>query len=375
MLFDSPGLAVLIGLMIASGSSASAMTSHSLFIGTYTRDGSKGIYSLQLDPRTGALTAPVVAAETQNPSYLALSPDHRFLYAVSEMEQMAAAFAVDAGHTRLTPLQTPQPSHGQAPCHLVVDRTGRTLLVANYHTGVVASLPIRPDGTLGAAGSVIQHTGSSVNPDRQSSPHIHSVTLSPDNRFVLVCDLGLDKIFTYRLDSAAAKLAPADPPFVATAPGAGPRHAAFSRDGRFVFVISEMGSTIVTYAYDAATGALAPRDTQSTLPAGFTGENTAAAIRVHPNGLFVYGSNRGDDSLAVFAFDETAARLTPVEIVPSGGKGPRDFAFSPDGAWLVVAHQYSNSIVVFRVDPQTGRLTRTAVTEEIPTPVCVLFAD
>lgn len=351
------------------------MTPYHLFIGTYTRDSSKGIYALQLDPATGALSAPVVAAETKSPSYLTLSPDRRFLYAVSETEEMAVAFGVEADRATLRPLQTPQSSGGVAPCHLVVDRTDRALLVANYHTGIVASLPIRADGTLGPPGSVIQHTGSSVNPTRQSSPHIHSVTLSPDNRFVLVCDLGLDKIFTYRLDPAGATLAPGTPPFVATAPGSGPRHAAFSRDGRFVFVISEMGATLVTYAYDAATGTLSPRDTQSTLPSGFAGENTAAAIRVHPNGRFVYGSNRGDDSIAVFAFDEEKARLTLVEIVPAHGKAPRDFALSSDGAWLVAANQSSDSLTVFRVDAQTGRLTHVAATATISMPVCVLFVD
>jgi len=354
---------------------ASAMSTHHLFIGTYTRDGSKGIYSLQLDADTGALTAPAVAAETKNPSFLALSPDHRFLYAVSESEEMAAAFAVDPGTKRLTPLQTPQPAGGKAPCHLVVDRTGRTLVVANYHTGVVASLPILADGALGQPGSIIQHTGSSVNPDRQASPHVHSVTLSPDNRFVIVCDLGLDKIFTYRLDPAAATLAPADPAFVRTAPGAGPRHTAFSTDGRHLFAIAEMGNTLTCYAYDAATGALAPRDTQSTLPADFKGENTTAEVRVHPNGRFVYGSNRGHDSIAAYAFDAAAEKLVPLGITPVGGRGPRNFALSPDGRWLVAANQNSDSLTVFRVDPDTGRLTPTAATATISTPVCVLFAD
>jgi len=366
--------ALALGTIIAPASTY-AMPPHHLYIGTYTRDGSKGIYALKLDPATGALTVPTVAAETKNPSFIAFSPDHRFLYAVNEAEAMAAAFAVDRDTFALRPLQSPQPAGGKAPCHLVVDRTGRALVVANYHTGVVASIPIHADGTLGQPGSVIQHTGSSVNPDRQSSPHVHSVTLSPDNRFAIVCDLGLDKIFTYRLDPAAATLTPAEPPFVQTAPGAGPRHSAFSRDGRYVFVITEMGGTLTSYAYDEATGALTPRDTQSTLPAGFKGENTAAEVRVHPSGRFVYGSNRGDDSIAVFGFDAASGRLSPIEIVSCGGKGPRNFTLSPDGGWLVCANQYSNSLTVFRVDPTTGRLSRIDAMATISTPVCVLFAD
>jgi 6-phosphogluconolactonase len=351
------------------------MSPHHLYFGTYTRDGSKGIYALTLDPATGALTAPEVAAEAKGPSFIALSPDHRFLYAVSESEQMAAAFAVAPGTGQLTSLQLPQPAGGVAPCHLAVDATGRTLVVANYHTGIVAALPIRADGTLGPPGSVIQHNGSSINPERQASPHVHSVTVSPDNRHVIVCDLGLDKIFTYRLDPAAAKLTPAEPPFVATAPGAGPRHFKFSPDGRHAFAIAEMGSTLTAYAYVSANGALTPLDTRSTLPADFKGTSSCAEVRVHPNGRFVYGSNRGHDSIAVFAFAAASGRLTPVEFTPTGGKSPRNFALSPDGAWLVAANQYSNSLTVFRVDADTGRLTRVAASAQISTPVCVLFLD
>lgn len=345
-----------------------------LYLGTYTRSTSKGIYATRLDARTGALSAPELVAETANPSFITLSPDKQHLYAVSESNTMAAAFATDLAAGKLTPLQT-QDSGGKAPCHLVVDRTGRTLVIANYHTAIVAALPIRADGTLGPAGSVIPHHGRSVNPTRQDAPHVHSVTLSPDSRFVIVCDLGLDKVFSYALDAATARLTPAAVPFVATAPGAGPRHSAFSPDGRFVFVINEMGNTLVSYRYAAATGALTPVDTQPTLPAGFTGESTTAEVRVHPNGRFVYGSNRGHDSIAVFGFDAATGQLTPLEHVPTGGKNPRNFALSPDGAWLVAANQNSDSLTVFRVDPATGRLTATAHRASVPMPVCVLFAQ
>lgn len=351
-----------------------AAATHLIYLGTYTRSTSKGIYAVHLDGRTGELSQPVLVAETANPSFLALSPDRSHLYAVSESSTMAVPFATDLSTGALTPLQA-QDAGGKAPCHLVVDRTERTLVLAHYHSGIVAALPIAADGTLGQPGSVIQHQGHSVNPSRQEGPHVHSVTLSPDNRFVIVCDLGLDRVFTYALDPAAAKLTPGSVPFVATAPGAGPRHAAFSADGRHVFVINEMGNTLVSYRYDTATGALTPIDTQPTLPADFTGASSTAEVRVHPNGRFVYGSNRGHDSIAIFAFDPATGRLTPRGQVPTGGRNPRNFALSPDGAWLVAANQNSDTLTVFKVDPATGALTPTTGKASVPMPVCVLFAD
>jgi len=344
-----------------------------IFIGTYTRTTSRGIYAVRLDPTTGALSAPVLAATTPNPSFIAFTPDQKTLYAVSESDAMAAAFATDLARGTLSPLQPPQSSGGAAPCHLVVDATQHTLLVANYHTGVVAAIPLHPDGTLGTP-HVIQHTGHSVDPVRQTEPHVHSVTLSPDGRFALVCDLGLDRIFTYRLDAANAVLTPGEPPFVATAPGAGPRHFVFGTDGRHAYAITEMGSTVIAYDYAPATGALTPRQTLSTLPPDFKGVSSGAEIRLHPNGRFLYGSNRGHDSIAVFAVDAVTGLLTPVEVTPCGGKNPRNFSLSPDGAWLVCANQNSNSLTVFRVDPKTGRLSPTGQTTEVPLPVCVLFA-
>jgi 6-phosphogluconolactonase len=353
----------------------SAMSTHHLFIGTYTRESSKGIYALQLDASTGQLTSPTLAAETKSPSYLTLSPDRRFLYAVSESDAMAAAFTIGSDRNRLTPLAASQSAGGKAPCHLAVDQSGRALLVANYHTGVVASLPINPDGTLQPPATVIQHTGSSVDPDRQRSPHVHSVTLSPDNRHVLVCDLGLDKIFTYRLDPGRATLTAGEPPFIAAAPGSGPRHFAFAPDGRHAFSIAEMGGTLTAYRFEPRNGSLTALDTQSTLAPDWHGENSSAAVRVHPNGRFVYGSNRGPDTIAVFSFDAVSGRLRLIENVPSGGSGPRDFALSPDGRWLVAANQNTGSLIVFRVDPASGRLSATPHTAELSMPVCVLFVD
>ncbi|ACB77383.1 lactonase family protein [Opitutus terrae] len=351
------------------------MSTHHLFIGPYTRDGSKGIYALQLDAATGRLSDAVLAAETRNPSYLTLAVDRRTLYAVSESDAMAAAFAVGDDRVHLTALAATQAAGGKAPCHLAVDRTGRALLVANYHTGVVASLPINPDGSLRPPASIIHHTGSSVHLERQATAHAHCVTLSPDNRFVFVCDLGLDKIFIYRLDPGSAQLSPAEPPFLPTPAGSGPRHLTFAPDGRHAFLVTELGGTLIAYRYDAAHGTLTATDQKSTLAPDYRGENTSAAVRVHPLGRFVYASNRGPDNIAVFAFDEASERLALVELVPSGGQGPRDFALSPDGQWLVAAHQFSDVITVFRVDRSTGRLTPTPHRARVSTPVCVLFLD
>jgi len=351
-------------------------SSHLIFLGTYTRDGSRGIHALRLDARTGALSAPILVAETPNPAWLALSPDRKFLYAIHDSASQAVGFAVDAENVRLTPLPAPGHDGAQAvvaaPSHLAIDATGRTLLAANYRDGYVAAVPIAKDGTLGPP-RAIRHFGRSVHPTRQEKPHPHSVTVSPDNRWVVVCDLGLDRIFTYALDSASAQLAPANPGFVATAPGAGPRHFKFSADGRRAYAINELASTLTTYDFDTATGTLTPRHTAPTLPAGYNGESTTAEVRLHPNGRFLYGSNRGHDSIAVFQIDLDHNGLVPVEIVPSGGAVPRNFALSPDGAWLVCGHQDSGNLTVFQVDGHSGRLTATGHSRVVSMAVCVLF--
>ncbi len=343
-----------------------------IFVGTYTHGASRGIYAVRLDPATGALSAPTVAAESGNPTYLALSPDRRFLYAVRDTAAMAAAFAVDAAEGRLSPLSTAPSAAGIAPCHIAVDRTGRTVLVSNYHTQIVATLPVLGDGSLGDP-RVIRHTGRGTDPERQTEPHVHSANPTPDNRFALVCDLGLDKIFTYRLDPARAELHAAEPPFATAAPGSGPRHLVFADGGRRAYVINEIDSTITAYAYDTASGSLSPTQTVSTLPAGFTGKTKSAEIALHPSGRFLYGSNRGHDSLAVFAVAPGTGALSLVEIVPSGGVFPRGFALSPDGAWLVCSNQDSSNLCTFRVDAATGRLARVPGSVAVPTPVCVLF--
>lgn len=344
------------------------------FIGTYTVRNSRGIYCAQLDTDTGALSTPTLVAEATNPTYLALSPHRQRLYAVSDSASLVAGFALAPDRRSLKPLTKPQPAVAKPPSHLAIDASARVALVAHYHSGYVAAVPLADTGAPGVPTERVQHTGSSINPDRQTAPHPHCVVVSPDNRHVLVCDLGLDKIFTYRLDPAAAALTPAEPPFVTTEPGSGPRHLTFSADGRHVFMLSEMGGTLTAYRYEADTGALHPLHTISTLPPDFRGENKSAAIRVHPNGRFLYASNRGPDNLAVLTFDPSTERLSVVEIVPSGGAQPRDFALSPDARWLLAAHQDSDNITVFRVDASTGRLARTDISLSVPAPVCLTFA-
>ncbi len=348
-------------------------SSHLIFLGGYTAKGpNKGIYAIRLDGETGLLGAPVLAAEAVDPAWITLTPDKKFLYAIHPSAAQAIGFAVDPANGKLTPLPAPNAPAASAPSHLAVDATGRVLVAANYRDGFVAALPIRADGSLGAASRVV-HEGKGLHPTRQEKPHPHSVTLSPDNRFVIVADLGVDKIFSYALDSAAAKLTPANPPFVATPPGAGPRHFKFGPDARHAYAINELANTIAAYDYASASGALTPRQIVSTLPAGFTAPTTTAEVRVHPNGKFLYGSNRGHDSIAVFAIDAAQGTLTPLEIVETGGKTPRNFALSPDGKWLVCGHQDTAFISVFRVDAATGRLTRSEHSGVGPSSVCILF--
>ncbi len=350
-------------------------TSHLIFFGTYTRSTSRGIYAARLDDDTGALSVPVLAAETPSPTWVTLSPNKKFLYAVHPSKAQAVGFTIDAVSGRLTPLPQPALASDKAgsACHLAVDATNRVLVSANYGDGYVASMAIHADGTLGTP-NVVQHTGHGPNPQRQEKPHVHCVTLSPDNRFVLVCDLGLDKIFTYALDVANARLTPATPSCVEAQACSGPRHLEFSRDARHAYNITEMGSTLVAYDYDGASGTLKQTQIISTLPPDYQAK-WGAEVRIHPNGKFVYASNRGHDSIAVFAVDATSGKLTLVEIVPSGGEVPRGFDLSPNGKWLVCGHQESGDITVFKIDATTGRLTRIPGKTNIAMSVCVAFYD
>jgi len=347
-----------------------------VYFGTYTGPKSKGIYLSRLDLSSGKLSTPTLAGETEQPSFLALHPNRRFLYAVNETgggrrgTGQVTAFAVGADG-KLT-LLNQQPSRGSAPCHLVVDRAGNNLLLANYGGGSVASFPVGPDGRLGESTGFVQHSGSGVNPQRQKEPHAHSINLDAANRFAVAADLGLDKVLVYRFDAAKGTLSPNEPPSASVKAGSGPRHFAFHPGGRSGYVINELASTVTAFQYDAGKGALTEVQTLSTLPKDFTGTSHTAEVQVHPSGKFLYGSNRGHDSIAVFAI-EANGTLRYVENTPTGGSTPRNFGISPDGKYLLAANQKSDNVVVFRIDPKSGRLTSTGNTLEVPSPVCVKF--
>ena len=349
-----------------------------VYIGTYTGEKSKGIYFSQLEPATGTLTAAALAAEVKNPSFLAIHPNGRFVYSVNEIADLdgkptgaVSAFAVEPdGRLKLLNQQS---SQGTGPCHLVVDSAGKNVLVANYGGGSCAALPVRDDGRLGEATSAIQHQGKSVNPARQEGPHAHSINLDAANRFAFVADLGLDKILIYRFDGASGKLTSNDPPSVSVAPGAGPRHFAFHPSGKFAWVINEIANTVTGFDYDASRGSLKELQTIGTLPADYAGTSHTAEVVVHPSGKFLYGSNRGHDSLAIFTIDAATGRLTAAGNQPTEGKTPRNFAIDPSGRWLLAENQGSGTIAVFAVDSATGKLRPTGQKLEVPAPVCVRF--
>ena len=350
------------------------------YVGTFTTtQKSKGIYACRFQPATGTLTPADLVVETANPTFLAVDPSRRFLYSVNAIANYEgqtagsiSSFSIDAKTGGLKLLNRVS-SRGAGPTHLVVDQTGRCLLAANFTGGSVAAFPVKGDGSLGEASSFYQHTGSSLNPRRQAGPHAHSVNLAPDNRFVLVADLGLDQVLSYRLDPGKAVLTVNDPSFVKVSPGSGPRHMAFHPNGRFAYVINEMLSTVTAFAYDPARGSLKELQTISTLPKDFSGRNTAAEVAVDRTGRFLYGSNRGHDSIALFTIDPRNGTLTLVEQVSAQGKAPRYFTFDPTGTYLLAANQDSDNIVLFRADQRTGRLTPAGRSIEVPSPVCVVF--
>jgi 6-phosphogluconolactonase len=375
-------LSAVLGVL-ASGSGRSEekrMEKLWVFVGTSTQNGkSKGIYRFQWDPESGEATDPVPAADTPNPTFLAIHPDRRHLYCVNAVADFGegktgaiSAFALDPKSGDLRFLNK-KSSGGPGPCHVITDRTGKHVLTANYTGGSAAVLPIEADGRVGDPTSVVQHHGSSVNASRQEGPHAHSINLSPDGRFAFVADLGLDQVLVYRFDSQAGTLTPHDPPFARTAAGAGPRHFAFQPSGRFAYVINELDSTVTAFAYDAAAGRLTEIQAITTLPAGFSGENYPAEILVHPSGRFLYGSNRGHDSLAIFRIDGETGKLTPAGHQSTGGKGPRNFNFDPSGRWVVVGNQGTNNVLFFRLDPETGALTRAGRELQCPAPICFRF--
>ncbi len=359
----------------AAQSTVSAESLH-VYLGTYTSGAGsgQGIHRSVLDLETGKLSEPALAAEAKSPSFIEIHPTGKFLYAVCESgpHGSVGAYAIDPDTSDLR-LLNQQPSGGSGPCHLSIDHMGRNVLVANYGSGSVSVIPIRPDGSLAKPTGLVQHEGSSVNPDRQKGPHAHSINVSPDNRFAYVADLGIDRIMIYRFDAQAGTIVPNGPPFVQIKPGAGPRHFAFHPDGKSAYVINELDGTITAFAYDSASGALTEVQTVPTLPEGFSGRNACAEIRVHPSGRFLYGSNRGHDSIAVYRIDEAEKPLTFVEHETAGITTPRNFNIDPTGAFCLVANQGSDSVFVFRVNRETGALEPTGHKIAVPKPVCVRF--
>jgi 6-phosphogluconolactonase len=352
-----------------------------LYVGTYKKQDpnfpentKKGIYTYLLDPATGHLTYHSEVNDIDNPSFLAIDSQQRYLYAVDENyleeECWVQAYTIDPESGNLGYLNR-QPSLGSSPCYVTIDQTDQFAFVANYSSGNVSMLPIDENGLLEPVSDTHQHNGSSINPQRQEGPHAHCAVLDPKNRFLFVADLGIDKIMSYRLDNENEQLIPNDPPYFELAPGSGPRHIKFHPNGQFVYVINELDSTITALTYNDTQGTFSFIETVSTLPQGYQGESYCAEICIAPSGKFLYGSNRGHDSLAIFSIVEATGRLTAVSHQATLGKTPRNFAIDPSGAFLLVANQDSNNIVTFRMDHNTGLLEFVAEETKVTKPVCL----
>ena len=361
-----------------------------VLVGTYThKTASKGIYAFSYDPETGKLTPKGVAAETPDPSFVAIHPNGKYAYAVNETgkQSTVSAFALDAQTAKLT-LLNQLPALGDDPCYISFDKTGKFVLIANYTSGNVAVFPLLPDGKLGEHTAVRTDAGTlGPNKERQEGPHAHWIELSARNRYVYVADLGLDRVLIYKFDATEGTLTPGDTPSSAAAagstkpndafsatlsPGTGPRHVAFSSNGNFMYVLGEVKSTVTVFAHDA-NESYRSIQTISTLPAGFSGRNDTAEIAMHPNGKWLYASNRGNDSIAMFSVEPGKGTLSLVADVPTGGQEPRHFAIDPAGKYLLAENQNSDTIVTFRIDAASGKLTPTGDVAQVPAPVCLVF--
>jgi 6-phosphogluconolactonase len=382
-------LAIVFVLLLLTALASAKKDSYILFVGTYTKGESQGVYAYRYDAKSGEVTPLGLAAKTSNPSFLTVDAAHKFLYAVNEDSKYqgqasggVTAFSIDRKTGRLTEL-TEVASHGADPCHISIDRSGKYVLVANYTGGNVAVFPIQADGRLGEASSVVNDSGTlGPNKERQEAAHAHWIEASARNRFAYVADLGLDQVLIYKFDASKGTLSPGEGSatssgmkdfFSATlAPGTGPRHVAFSADGKFMYVLGELDSTVTVFANDA-NETFRSIQKISALPKGFSGQNDAAEIVIHPSGKFLYSSNRGDDSIAVFAIDQKTGKLDLVERVPTGGKTPRNFAIDPTGAHLLSANEESGNIVEFNIDANTGKLTSQREVAKVASAVCLVF--
>jgi len=352
---------------------------------------SKGIYVSRFQPSTGKLSQPELAAEITNPAFLAVHPNHKFLYAATEDPlslgpnfdhgSYLSAFAIDPATGKLHLLNT-LPAGGTSTCYISIDKSGHYVLMANFGSSSVTVLRINDDGSLGEQTAFLKHIGHGKDPSFQSKAHPHSIDVSPDNRFAIVSDLGVDKLFIYRFDASTGALSPENPPFVEAEPGSGPRHFVFDAAGRFGYSLKEMSGVVTVMAWDSSKGTFTPVQDANSLAPDFIGSNDSAEIAIHPNGKFLYESNRrfrganlfGPDTIGVFAIDPEKGTLTAVEQVPPGGTMPRNFAIDPTGAYLFCANEMSGNVVVFRVDGNTGRLTPTSSEVKIDVPVCIVFA-
>lgn len=369
-------LTIAVALLLQQTAGAQVST---MFIGTYTNGKSEGIYSFRFDPAVPEARQVAVTTGIRNPSFLALTPDGRFLYAVSELNGggdagRVVAYRADGAAGTLTRIND-QPSGGDDPCYVTVDKTGRWVIVGNYSSGSLSVLPINSDGSLGQAVSRQVHEGSGPDASRQEKPHVHATVLSPDNRFVYVPDLGADRIFVYRFDAETGKLAPGEMPFRTAHPGSGPRHFVFHPEKNFAYLVEELTGSVSAYHQTPANGALAWVQRLSTLPEGFTGFAGSADIHISPDGRFLYATNRGDaNNIAIFRINRKNGHLSPVGHQPAGGIHPRNFSITPDGRWLLCANRDSDAIVIFGRDKKTGKLTDTGKRISVPTPVCIRWA-
>jgi 6-phosphogluconolactonase len=352
------------------------------YVGTYTtKQESKGIYAYNFNPATGEFTPIGLAAETTDPSFVAVHPNGKYLYAVNEVgdyngEKSGAisSFEIDRKSGKLKFLNQVS-THGAGPCFVSLDKTNRFVLVANYDGGSVATFEIEPDGSLSHARGFVQHSGSGLDKERQEAPHAHWISTSPDNRFALVADLGLDDVLVYKFDDVQGKLTPNSPPFAQVTPGSGPRHLAFAPNGKFAYLITEMASTVVSFSYNAEKGTLTTLQTLPNLPKDYNGVKEAAEITVHPNGKFVYASNRGSaNSIGAYKVDAAKGTLTPIGLFSTGGKIPRHFTIDPTGKFLIAANADSNNLVTFKIDENTGALTPTGKEVSALSPQCIAFA-
>jgi len=378
---------ILLILFVLSGCSGNRenMThsdkTHTIYIGTYTSGESEGIYKCSFNINTGKLSGLKLVAKRTNPSFLAISPDKKTLFCVNETMTYndkpggsVSAFRISHENDSLLFINE-QPSMGGAPCHIITENTGKFLLAANYMGGNVAVYPIAKDGSIAEYSSIIQHEGSGKNLDRQEAAHAHSVILGPEDKYVYVSDLGIDKIMIYRLDKEKGLLTPAIIPWAKLEPGAGPRHFTFHPDGEYAYGINELNSTITSFRYNNMDGSLTEIQTISTLPDNFDGMNSCADIHITPSGEYLYGSNRGHNSIVCYSIDKSTGKLTLNSFESTRGETPRNFSLDPSGNYLLVANQNTNTIVSFKIDSKSGTLNFTNHILNVPSPVCIKFLN